>query len=78
MVHWLKPKRTGDTVQRERPEQHSQAHGFVANASTMPEIFETEDAQRMRKARSAQRQARVFTALAIICAIAGCAIIGYP
>lgn len=78
MVHWLKPKRTGDTMQRERPEQHSQAHGFVANASTMPEIFETEDAQRMRKARSAQRQARVFTVLAIICAIVGCAIIGYP
>ncbi|MGN0103441.1 class C sortase [Bifidobacterium thermacidophilum] len=78
MVHRLKPRHTGDTVQRERPEQHSHAHGFVANASTMPEIFGPEDAQRMRKARSAQRQARVFTALAIICAIVGCAIIGYP
>ncbi|MDY5368105.1 hypothetical protein [Bifidobacterium boum] len=32
----------------------------------------------MGKARSAQRQTWVFTALVIICAIAGCAIIGYP
>lgn len=78
MVHWLKSRHTGNTVQCERPERHSQAHGFVANASAMPEIFEPEDAQRMGKARSAQRQTWVFTALAIICAIAGCAIIGYP
>ena len=78
MVHWFKSRHTGNTVQCERPERHSQAHGFVANASTMPEIFEPEDAQRMGKARSAQRQTWVFTALAIICAIAGCAIIGYP
>lgn len=78
MVHWFKSRHTGNTVQCERPERHSQAHGFVANASAMPEIFEPEDAQRMGKARSAQRQTWVFTALAIICAIAGCAIIGYP
>ena len=78
MVHWFKSRHTGNTVQCERPERHSQAHGFVANASAMPEIFEPEDAQRMGKARSAQRQTWVFTALVIICAIAGCAIIGYP
>lgn len=63
------------SVQSDRPDR---PHGFVANASTMPEIFTAEDQQRLRKARSAQRQAQVFTALAIVCAIVGCAIIGYP
>ena len=66
------PAESVQSAQSDRP------HGFVANASTMPEIFTAEDQQRLRKVRSAQRQAQVFTALAIVCAIVGCAIIGYP
>ena len=72
------PSKSVQSAQSAQSDRPDRTHGFVANASTMPEIFTAEDQQRLRKARSAQRQAQVFTALAIVCAIVGCAIIGYP
>ncbi|WP_288270552.1 class C sortase [uncultured Bifidobacterium sp.] len=54
------------------------ATAFVPNPGTMPELFAPDHAERMRRARSARLQARIFTAIAIICAIVGVSIIGYP
>lgn len=56
----------------------SGATAFVPNPGTMPELFAPDHAERMRQARSARLQARIFTAIAIICAIVGVSIIGYP
>lgn len=78
VVSSAQPALPAQPAQSARSDSPDRPHGFVANASTMPEIFTAEDQQRLRKARSAQRQAQVFTALAIVCAIVGCAIIGYP
>ncbi|MFR0574503.1 class C sortase [Bifidobacterium boum] len=51
---------------------------FVPNPGTMPELFAPDHAERMRRFRSARLQARIFTVIAIVCAIVGVSIIGYP
>lgn len=44
----------------------------------LPEVFGPDYVARKERARAAQRQARIFTAIALICLVVGLAVIGYP
>lgn len=44
----------------------------------LPEVFGSDYVARKERARAAQRQARIFTAIALICLVVGLAVIGYP
>lgn len=44
----------------------------------LPEVFGPDYVARKERVRAAQRQARIFTAIAVICLAIGLAVIGYP